>query len=165
VLPVGCTTLPVPVLSDEPPPRTAARLYVTRPWQAIPEPNPFIQGVIQAFTEELVLCGYDVSGVTADPDGDEELRRDLLKRNELIYGTVGIHLVFREAPVGFGFTFAKVLCVIYDADCRILLSGEFDPPRVDSLLEFFFPRPDVDGRYWGQQAWEHNLSFLFPPRG
>jgi hypothetical protein len=124
-----------------------------------------VQGVIQAFIEELVLCGYDVSGTTADPGNDEALRTDLLKRNAVIPGTVGIHLTFRHAPVGFGTVFSEIVCVIYDANGQILLSGEFDPPAAESLLEYFLPRPDVDGRYWGHQAWERNVSFLFPPRG
>ena len=161
----GCVSLPVASIAVNPEPRTAGHLYVTRPWQAIPEPDRFVQGVIQAFIEELVLAGYDFSGTLLEPDGEDAVRADVLRRNELVPGTVGIYLIFKEAPIGFGTLYAEISCVVYDSNGQIVLSGELNPPEAGSVSELLRPRPDVRGRYWGRKTWEQNLSFLFPPRG
>ncbi len=142
---------------------------MTRPFKVIPEPDPFIQGVVVAVTEELILSGYDFTGVTHDMSEQDAVVADLLERNKTIPGTVGIHLSFDEAPliVGFGTAYTEIRCVVYDARGQILLTGQLDPPERRTLRDLLLPprHPDVEGRAWGKRAWAQNVSFFFPPRG
>lgn len=169
LLPVGCAGLEKPTIAVQPTARAAAHLYVTRPFKAIPQLDPFIQGVATAFAEQFVLSGYDFTGTTLDPGGQEALREHLLDKNKVVPCTVGVHLEFDEAPiiVGFGTAYTEIRCVVYDPNGQILLIGELDPPERRSLLDLLLPPrfPDVEGRAWGQRTWRQNLSFFFPPRG
>ena len=169
VLLAGCRGVPEPVVATSTVPRRGAHLYVTRTLQVIPEPDEFIQGAVTSFVEQLVLSGYDYSGTTWDPDGEEKVLEHLLRVNQRLPGTVGIHLVFVEAPivVGFGTSYTRVGCTIYDPTGQIILSAEFDPPERRRLRDLLLPRrrPDVDGRHYGERIWEYNLSFFFPRRG
>ena len=124
-----------------------------------------MSGIVEYLQVELVLAGYDFSGTLLEPDGEDGVRADVLRRNEVVPGTVGIYLIFKEAPIGFGTLYAEISCVVYDSNGQIVLSGELNPPEAGSVSELLLPRPDVGGRYWGRKTWEQNLSFLFPPRG
>jgi hypothetical protein len=164
----GCAALPPPTIAVEAAPRAAGHIYVTRPIQVIPEPDPFIQGVVVAFTEALVLSGYDFTGTTYDVGDQQDLLADLARRNQKIPGTVGIHLSFTEAPliVGFGKAYTSIKCTVYDTNGRILMTGSMDPPERHTLRDLLLPpkHPDVEGRSWGKRAWDQNISFFFPPR-
>lgn len=165
----GCRTSAPPPTSPSRTPRSAAHIYVVRPVKAIPEPDPFVQGVVTAFTEELVLNGYDVTGTTQNPDGVEAVLSDLRVRRESIPGLVGIYLTFVEAPimVGFGTSYTRIACVVYDAVGRVILKVDLSPPQRRTLGELFLPpaRPDVAGRRWGRNAWRQSLSLVLPRRG
>ncbi|RMG15895.1 MAG: hypothetical protein D6731_07335 [Planctomycetota bacterium] len=169
VVACGCRSLPPARIARRPTAIHTVHLYVDRPFKVIPEPTPFIEGVLTAFRERLVLSGYDVSGVTYDLDDDEAVRADLLERNERVPGTAGIRLRFFEAPsiIGFGTAYRAVRCTVYDAAGQMLLSGRLDPPERRTLRELLLPprHPDVEGRRWGEMTWRTNLAILFPPRG
>lgn len=163
----GCTAVEPRVASSREP-RTSAHLYVTRPFRVIPEPDPFVQGVVTAYTEELVLSGYAYTGLTLDPEDEATLLAHLAQVNERIPGTAAIHLTFVEAPivVGFGKAYTQIVCTVYDPKGQIILRAELDPPERSSLRDLLLPpkRPDVTGRSWGRQTWQHVLSLLFPER-
>ncbi len=163
----GCTAIE-PRVAPSREPRTSAHLYVTRPFQVIPEPDPFVQGVITAYTEQLVLSGYAYTGLTLDPEDEGALVTHLAELNQRIPGTAAIHLTFVEAPivVGFGKAYTQIVCTVYDPKGQIILRAELDPPEPRSLRDLLLPpkRPDVMGRSWGRQTWQYVLSLLFPER-
>lgn len=142
----------------------AVQIYVTRPLKLIPEPTAFVDGCVGALREQLVLAGYDSTGVSYDPD--EEMLADLARRNELLPGTAAIHLEFVEAPLAFAFIFARVRCAVYGPLGQVLLEGRLDPPPRRSLAELVLPpkRPEVDGRRWGAKVWSEILSLALPRR-
>lgn len=143
---------------------SAVQIYVTRPLKVIPEPTAFVDGCIAGLREQLVLAGYDSTGVTYDPD--EEMLLDLARRNERLPGTAAVHLSFIEAPLGFAFIFARVRCVVYGPRGQVLLEGKLDPPPRRSIAELVLPpkRPEVDGRRWGIKVWREILSLALPRR-
>lgn len=164
----GCAATAPLEVNSTPAPRTAAHVFITRPLQLSPRPTPFISGVVTAFTEELVLAGYDFRGTTWDIDDEEALLDELAALNRVVPGTCGIHLTFSwEAPlVGFGTIHGPVRCVVHDPTGRVILRGAFDPPQPQTVAELVLPpkHPDVAGRQWGKHTWDLNLSFLFPRR-
>lgn len=164
----GCQAPIRPMIAPSLTPRSAARLYVSRPWKAIPEPDPFVTGVVTAFTEELILSGYDVTGTVQNPKDVQAVLTDLKQANQTVPGTVGIHLVFVEAPivVGFGTSYTRITCTIYDRDGKVIFKADLQPPERRTLAELFLPpkRPDVAGRRWGAQVWRQTLSLVLPRR-
>lgn len=143
-------------------------LFVGRPFRAIPEPDPFIQGAIVALTEEIVRAGYDYMGTTLDPGDDDEVLERLRRQNEVRPGTGGITLTFIEAPslVGFGPAFTSVSCTVYSPQGGVLLRTQLEPPDRRPLVELLLPRtqPDVDGRYWAARVWHEQLTAALPSR-
>ncbi len=155
-----------PVIAKSTVPRVGGHLYITRAFQLIPEPDRFIHGVMMAFTEELVLAGYDFTGTTREPKNEEQLLVHLARLNRKVPGTVGIHLQFADTPVGFTHSYFPIQCTVYDPEGQLLLIGALDaperPPLFERLKESY--QPDVAGRAWGKQTWQQNLSFFFPRR-
>lgn len=158
-----------PVLVSDHEPRAGAHVFVTRPFRVQPEPEPFIQGVVTAFVERLVLDGYHYTGTTWDPGGVEEMLAQQRELNEKFPGTVAIHIVFIEAPivVGFGTAYRAITCTAYDPSGRLILRGELQPPKQRSLRAMLLPSryPEAEGRSWGARAWTNSLRFVLPPRG
>lgn len=142
-------------------------LFVDRPFTPTPEPDPFIQAAIVAWTEEVVRSGYDWLGQTLDPP-DEEGRLEILARlNRRRPGTAGVYMRFIEAPslVGFGPAYTQVQCTVYGPSGRVLLADVLESPERRSLVDMVLPRrrPEVDGRYWAARVWRE-VARVLPPR-
>lgn len=162
----GCA--PDPVAPTYTPQLAGVHLFIERPFRAIPEPDPFIQGAALALTEEIVRSGYDFQGITLDPGGEDELQERLVRENARRPGTGGLSLVFLQAPslVGYGPTFASVSCTVYSPQGGVLLRTQLEPPSRRPLVELVLPRsqPDVEGRYWAARMWQEHIAAALPGR-
>ena len=149
-------------------PSAGAHLFVKRPLQDTPEPEPFILGALTAITEGLIRNGYDFMGQSFDPEDDEILLSDLEALNQRLPGTAGIELTFVELPtlVTLGRQWLSIELRVFGSRGELLIEAPLAVPEFRFIYGLVLPARDDElaGREWGEGAWNQTISRLFPSR-
>ena len=150
-------------------PSAGAHLFVKRPLQDTPEPEPFIRGALVALTEELIRSGYDYMGRSFDPEDESILLLDLEELNARLPGTAGIELTFVELPtlVTLGRQWLSIGLRVFGSRGELLLETDLPVPEFRFIYGLVLPARDDRGagREWGHQVWSSHFAGVFPPRG